>query len=299
MSASQPEHQACPRNERFSRRRPPPCRWSCGRKRGADGKLRRQDDSDATVFDESKDWSADSSQADIRVTSFTTPESEGPVSRCSSGDWGSAVEEEETRQTIYQDLKRYRRRLLLNDFNEQEKDCSSESSSCSRESLVSSELETDEVVLMRRQKQINYGKNTIAYDRFTREVPKHLRKPGVHPRTPNKFKKFSRRSWDQQIRLWRISLHDWDPPAEGSDLQAITTLDLDDVMETESVNGSGESGISSLGGRGCTPNNMPSSQVSSSTTPMKPKEFTSFDERNEFNLQDCLADTDEVDSLLS
>ncbi|XP_043565666.1 histone RNA hairpin-binding protein isoform X2 [Chiloscyllium plagiosum] len=235
-------------NERFSRRKPPPCRWSVGRKRGADGKLRRMGDSDSTVFeDEIKEWDDPPSWTDDRVSSFTTPEGDGTVPRCGSADWGTAVEDEETRQIVYRDLKRYKRRLLLNDFNDHEKGYSSESSSGSRESLAPSELETDEVVLMRRQKQINYGKNTIAYDRFIQEVPN-------------------------------------------------TEFDFD--METESVNSSSESRTSLHDERGCTPSNTraPSPQISSSTPT---REFVYPHVGKEFDLQACLAETNEAGSWLN
>ncbi|XP_036934088.1 histone RNA hairpin-binding protein [Acanthopagrus latus] len=208
-------------------------RWSQCRKRGVDGSLRANKEADDS--DGGNSGHTDS-HSDNRHASFTTPESTGPVSRCGRrNDWGSQVDDDEMRRDVQRDMHRYRRRILGTEGTQRERKASSGSSgSC--DSRDGDNMETDESVLLRRQKQINYGKNTLAYDRYIKEVPKHMRQPGVHPKTPNKFRKYSRRSWDQQIKLWKVKLHAWDPPTADSQDKGLDNTDelgLDDVMDIE------------------------------------------------------------------
>ncbi|KAF2899196.1 hypothetical protein ILUMI_06983 [Ignelater luminosus] len=72
------------------------------------------------------------------------------------------------------------------------------------------EYETDSRVLARRQKQIDFGKNTVGYDNYIRTVPKDNRKAD-DPATPNRHMKYSRRAWDGLIKQWRLRLHKYDP----------------------------------------------------------------------------------------
>jgi len=84
--------------------------------------------------------------------------------------------------------------------------------------------EADPRRLEQRQKQIDYGKNTVGYQTYTTVIPKNKRKR-ENPKTPNKFQACSKRSWDGQIRKWRRSLHEWDP--------AGTPVPDDDLMKDD------------------------------------------------------------------
>uniref|UniRef100_A0A1B0GG90 Histone RNA hairpin-binding protein RNA-binding domain-containing protein n=1 Tax=Glossina morsitans morsitans TaxID=37546 RepID=A0A1B0GG90_GLOMM len=71
--------------------------------------------------------------------------------------------------------------------------------------------ETDTAILSRRQKQIDYGKNTEAYERYIQLVPR-LERTRDHPKTPDKYGKYSRRAFDGLVKIWRKQLHFYDPP---------------------------------------------------------------------------------------
>jgi histone RNA hairpin-binding protein len=101
----------------------------------------------------------------------------------------------------------------------------------STSSSTSSVYCNDPEIIKRRQKQIDYGKNTVGYQTYLKTVPK-FRRAKEDPKTPNKNISYSRRSWDQQIRLWRIKLHAYDPPETNSEG---TDIDLTDIFASDEI----------------------------------------------------------------
>lgn len=101
-----------------------------------------------------------------------------------------------------------RRPFLRRGGKRSHRDDSSGSSRSSQGSKVPVQQETDSVVLERRQKQIDYGKNTLAYDQYLKNVPKETR-PFFMPRTPDKNIQYSRRQWDGLIKAWKLQVHAW------------------------------------------------------------------------------------------
>ncbi|CAB3261539.1 unnamed protein product [Arctia plantaginis] len=97
-------------------------------------------------------------------------------------------------------------------------------------------LETDPSILQRRQKQIDYGKNTVGYHNYVTKVPIDKREKG-DPKTPDKFTKYSRRSWDTLIKMWRIKLHEYDSDHESdsgvNDIEVVVEDDDDSDKDDE------------------------------------------------------------------
>ncbi|RLN47510.1 hypothetical protein BBJ29_000624 [Phytophthora kernoviae] len=88
---------------------------------------------------------------------------------------------------------------------------------------LADEKEADPHRLTQRQKQIDYGKNTIGYDRYCAQVPRHARRPGKHPMTPDKTTRMGKKVFDGVVRKWRQALHKYDPPELTETIKIIKT----------------------------------------------------------------------------
>ncbi|OWZ19640.1 hypothetical protein PHMEG_0006067 [Phytophthora megakarya] len=86
--------------------------------------------------------------------------------------------------------------------------------------------ETDPHRLAQRQKQIDYGKNTIGYDRYCAQVPRHQRR-SYHPKTPDKTKSVGKKVFDGMVRKWRQALHKYDPPELT---EALKTVEMENAV---------------------------------------------------------------------
>lgn len=80
------------------------------------------------------------------------------------------------------------------------------------------------------------AKEKDVYKRYVTEVPKYERKKGIHPKTPNKFIGYSRRSWDAQVRAWKRSLYVWagqSPSASVMGSISGSEVDEEDLKQRE------------------------------------------------------------------
>ncbi|XP_029639974.1 histone RNA hairpin-binding protein isoform X1 [Octopus sinensis] len=140
-----------------------------------------------------------------------TPKSEVDLT-CELQDYEHRARQE------HKSLKRYCRKLELNQRGRKNTD-------------KPTEIESDPNILMRRQKDIDYGMNTIGYDNYVKVIPRHKRKK-THPKTPNKYQKCSRRSWDGQMRNWRIALHQFDNVTSLSRSDSVTSDNSSEISNS-------------------------------------------------------------------
>jgi hypothetical protein len=82
-------------------------------------------------------------------------------------------------------------------------------------------VETDIHRLAQRQKMIDYGKNTLAYANYIKNVPRPKRQANQSlarcPVTPRKEQITSKRGFDGQVRVWRRLLHEYWNPNDGKE----------------------------------------------------------------------------------
>lgn len=100
------------------------------------------------------------------------------------------------------------------------------------------EIEHDAHKLEQRQKQIDYGKNTLGYATYCSSVSRS-RRSKEHPRTPDKHKVCSKRAFEGLLKAWRRRLHEWDPSgAEGDCAQTVPVTPSTTLKGGASASGS-------------------------------------------------------------
>jgi hypothetical protein len=82
--------------------------------------------------------------------------------------------------------------------------------------------ETNPHRVAQRQRQIDFGKNTVGYQRMTEAHPIKKKRPNTVPRTPDVHKKCSKRAFDGLVRQWRRRLHEWDLQEGGAGMEPPT-----------------------------------------------------------------------------
>uniref|UniRef100_A0A0N5AKH0 SLBP_RNA_bind domain-containing protein n=1 Tax=Syphacia muris TaxID=451379 RepID=A0A0N5AKH0_9BILA len=98
---------------------------------------------------------------------------------------------------------------------------------------------TDQKIIDKRTKEIEKAKEKPVYARYLAEVPRAERTK-EHPKTPNKFINYSRRSWDSQVRRWKRSLYIWggEEPTASCNTSCCGDApesDLDTTDDTEDI----------------------------------------------------------------
>lgn len=92
--------------------------------------------------------------------------------------------------------------------------------------------ETDPHKIKQRQRQIDYGKNTLGYARYCELVDRAMRKPS-DAWTPDVRAAASKRAFDGLVRKWRRALHAYDPPVDENDDGAIVNVPVDPTTRPE------------------------------------------------------------------
>ena len=103
--------------------------------------------------------------------------------------------------------------------------------------LENLDRETDPHRVSQRQRQIDFGKNTIGYQRYLEQYPNKSKRPRNLPRTPDVHKKCSKRAFDGQVRSWRRKLHEWDLPEREDGAAASGRVDTSPTDHAGSKNG--------------------------------------------------------------